>query len=154
MHLFQILAKRRCLAWTAIAIPGLVGAISPAAADPAPVASGMARIWVYRLNDPTEDPRIPLVRLNGASIGAAYQGSSFYRDVLPGNYQISVDGEYIGPPPSIAVSLQPGQVVYADVADNGNDSAAEFAITLAPPDIGAAEVAENSTSGGFFRRRW
>ena len=57
-----------------------------------PIAPGHARIWIYRDYLPSESLNMATVRINGAVIGYAQAaGGSFYRDVPPGQYLVSVD---------------------------------------------------------------
>jgi hypothetical protein len=52
---------------------------------------GTARIWIYRIFDPSITLATPYVRINGAIVAVAQLGRAFYRDVPPGNYLITVD---------------------------------------------------------------
>jgi hypothetical protein len=71
-----------------------------------PVPPQQARVWFYRVIDPSdENTTTPYVRLNGAIAGVPEQGGAFYRDVPPGRYQITVDSEGRAPaPPGTSLS--------------------------------------------------
>jgi hypothetical protein len=56
-----------------------------------PIPAGAARVWFYRINDPTESLGRPYIRLNDSIIGISDQGGAFYRDVPEGWYHITVD---------------------------------------------------------------
>jgi hypothetical protein len=60
------------------------------AADFPPIPPGSARIWFYRIYDPTESKGRPYIYMNGAIVGISEQGYAFYRDVLAGLYHVSV----------------------------------------------------------------
>src|ERR1700686_1670800 len=51
-----------------------------------PIPPGSARIWFYRVYDPTESKGRPSIYMNGAIVGNSEQGYAFYRDVLAGLY--------------------------------------------------------------------
>jgi hypothetical protein len=75
------------------------------------LVSGFIAVWT-----PYDNPTAPFVRLNGTIAGAPYPGGAFYRDVSPGFYHITVDSEGVGVNPSWDVTLNPGEVVYVNVA--------------------------------------
>ena len=56
-----------------------------------PVPPQQARVWFYRVVDPSSgNTTTPYVRLNGTIAGAPEQGGAFYRDVPPGRYHAYV----------------------------------------------------------------
>ena len=57
----------------------------------APIPPGSARIWFYRVYDPTESKGRPYIYMNGAIVGISEQGYAFYRDVPAGLYHVSVE---------------------------------------------------------------
>ncbi|HEV2097431.1 MAG TPA: hypothetical protein VGR45_00740 [Stellaceae bacterium] len=57
----------------------------------ADVPAGAARLWIYRDYEPYETLARPYVRLNGRVVGVSEPGGSFYRDVPPGPYRVTVD---------------------------------------------------------------
>ena len=61
------------------------------AVDLAPIPPGSARIWFYRVYDPTESMGRPYIYMNGTIVGISEQGYAFYRDVLAGLYHVSVE---------------------------------------------------------------
>ena len=72
---------------------GLLLMLSAAAcAPPAPQIAapppGQARIWFYRLWDPSESLNVANIDVNGVYAGSVEPGGSLYRDVNPGVYHI------------------------------------------------------------------
>jgi hypothetical protein len=150
--------------FAAIALVALVlGCAAPAATNAAaipPIPSGMARIWIYREYDPNLSLARPYVRLNGAIAGVSQPGGAFFRDVMPGDYAVTVDsiGEDVGQWASVAVV--PGQQVYLSVEnvpfwDCGGGGRRgtgwcrdTFYTRLQLPQVGAAEVARLPYTGG------
>ena len=50
------------------------------AVDFPPIPAGSARIWFYRVYDPTESKGPPYIYMNGVIVGISDQGYAFYRD--------------------------------------------------------------------------
>jgi hypothetical protein len=64
------------------------GCAQPTATVPVvapPIPSGQARVWFYRPWEPSESLNLALIDMNGSYVGAAENGSAFYRDVPPGH---------------------------------------------------------------------
>ena len=86
-------------------VAGLLLILSTTACATAPVPQvtapppGQARIWFYRLWDPSESLNAANIDVNGVYLGSVEPGSAFYRDVAPGVYQIV--------PPEPILRLQP-----------------------------------------------
>src|SRR5215472_17391082 len=59
--------------------------------DLPPILAGNARVWFYRVYDPTESKGRPFIYMNGAIVGISEQGGAFYRDVPAGRYHITVE---------------------------------------------------------------
>jgi hypothetical protein len=77
-----------------VALLLLAGCARPSpvsAVDFPPIPPGSARIWFYRVYDPTETKGRPYIFMNGAIVGISEQGYAFYRDVLAGLYHVSVE---------------------------------------------------------------
>ena len=64
----------------------------PQAAAPPP---GQARIWFYRLRNPSESLSVANIDLNGVYVGSVEPGGAFYRDVAPGTYNIMPQNQYL-----------------------------------------------------------
>jgi hypothetical protein len=58
-----------------------------------PIKAGFGRIYFYRSNSPIGSGIQPAIRLNGEDVGSAVPGGVFFRDVLPGNFEVSTETE-------------------------------------------------------------
>ncbi len=86
------------------------------AATVPPIAPGHARIWIYRDYQPSESLNLATVRINGAVTGYAQAaGGSFYRDVAPGDYLVSVDSFGRDTNQSTDLNLAPGQEAFIKI---------------------------------------
>jgi hypothetical protein len=56
-----------------------------------PIPTGKARLWFYRDYEPYETLARPYVRLNERVAGISEPGGTFYRDVVPVRYLVTVD---------------------------------------------------------------
>jgi hypothetical protein len=56
-----------------------------------PLPAGDARLWFYRDGGPRETQERPYLRLNGRIAGISEPNGTFYRDVAPGHYTVTVD---------------------------------------------------------------
>jgi len=80
-----------------------------------PLQPGMARIFFYRWLEPYETLSVATAFLNNQPVGLTEPGSVLYRDVVPGQYLISVQSEGRYPNQFKTVVLQPGDVTYARI---------------------------------------
>jgi hypothetical protein len=102
---------------------GLLLMLSAAACatPPAPQVSalppGQARIWFYRLWDPSESLNVANIDVNGAYVGSVEPGGAFYRDVAPGVYHIMPQNQYLDYNQNTNVAVVPGEQVYIAVLD-------------------------------------
>jgi hypothetical protein len=116
-----------------------------------PIPAGMARVWFYREDMPTETPQRPYVRMNGAVIGISEDGGAFYRDVPPGEYYVTVDSYGVDINQFPRVVLVAGQTVFLQVFGSkswASVDAAEwerptFYVWVMPNDVGAPAVARS-----------
>jgi hypothetical protein len=114
-----------------------------------PVPPQQARVWFYRVADPTDNnTTTPYVRLNGAIAGVPEQGGAFYRDVPPGRYQITVDSEGMSPSPSRDVALVAGDQIYARIGLGASWNGQGFTITVEPSEVGHAAIEHSKFYGG------
>jgi hypothetical protein len=87
------------------------GAAAPLGGPPL----GYARIWLYRYWEPYESLGRPYVRFNGAIVGISEPGGSFYRDVTPGEYDVTVDSLGQDVNQFARVGVAAGQQIYIQV---------------------------------------
>ena len=94
------------------------GCAQPTATVPVvapPIPSGQARVWFYRPWEPSESLNLALIDMNGSYVGAAENGSAFYRDVPPGHYHISPESFGRDFNQDRNVDLAPGQQLYVKI---------------------------------------
>ena len=140
----------------AAAILGLVllsGLAQPStAAGGAPIAAappGAARIWIYREYEPADTLARPFVRMNGAVIAISEPGGSFFRDVPPGVYTVTVDTVGHDVNQFVTISLAAAQTVFVKVESSKlwesdlNYTADTFYTRLIPPETAAREIARS-----------
>jgi hypothetical protein len=114
-----------------------------------PIPPQQARVWVYRDVDTADaNSTTPYVRLNGAIAGVPEQGGAFYRDVPPGNYQITVDSEGMSPSPSRDIAVAAGKQIYARIGLGGSWNGQGFTITVEPSAVGHAAIEHSKFYGG------
>ena len=85
--------------------------LAAACATPAPQVAapppGQARIWFYRLWDPSESLNVANIGMNGVYVGSVEPGGAFYRDVAPDVYQI-MHGKSVAGCTSLAALIRDG----------------------------------------------
>ena len=130
-----------------------------AAAIPGGPPPGSARIWVYRLYEPSVSLDRPYVRFNGRVVGISELGGAFYRDVAPGEYYVTVDSQGRDVNQFVRVGAAAGQQVYIEVQAlrewdcAGYDLHSQwcwptFYTRLQPPPVAAAAIARSKFYGG------
>ena len=117
------------------------------AVDLPPIPPGGARVWFYRVYDPTESKGRPYIYMNGAIVGISEQGYAFYRDVLAGLYHVSVESYGRDLFQFRDVALVPGQQAYVKIlslrsrVESGrNFSRDTFYVLIVPPTVAQAEI--------------
>ena len=151
--------RRIALGAVVTALAGWTAA-SPAAAQPAPapLRPGLARVWFYRDYEPYESLSRPYVRMNGRIVGISEPGGSFYRDVPPGQYTITVDSWGTDVNQFPVVNLAAGEIIYAKVeslsawsSDGGSRGGYKrdtFYVRLIPPQLALAELPSHPYDAG------
>jgi hypothetical protein len=137
------------------------GLFSPAvaAAFPGSPPSGYARIWVYRLYEPSVSLDRPYVRFNGRIVGISELGGAFDRDVAPGEYYVTADSLGRDVNQFVRIGAAAGQQIYIEVqvlqywGCAGYDLHSQFCwptfyTRLQPPQVAAAAIAQQ-----ILRRR-
>jgi hypothetical protein len=137
--------------------PAPAPAQSPASLPPV-VANG-ARIWFYQDGSPSDGLGVAVIRLNGNAAGLSQTNSSFYRDIAPGHYHISLDNPVNDINQTADIDIAPGQTAYIKIAtlDNwdtssggprGGGAHTTFYIWPMPTVTGATAVAHLPVYGG------
>jgi hypothetical protein len=116
-----------------------------------PQPPGTARLIFYRALTYYDSTAMTTVYLNGTPVGVSQVGSVFYRDVTPGQYDISVFSPRPYPNQFKSVVVGPGNVFYARIdtlpkppcptrvaaGDCGDDT---FIVTVVDPTSGFQQV--------------
>jgi len=90
---------------------------APQVAAPPP---GQARIWFYRLWDPSESLNVANIDVNGVYVGSVEPGGAFYRDVTPGVYHIVPQNQYLDYNQNTNVAVVPGFIAVLDLSSWAN----------------------------------
>jgi hypothetical protein len=135
----------------AVAVTGCTTPTGTAPAAAPPIPPGQARIWFYRLWEPSISLNVANVMLNDAPAGSVLpSGPGMYRDVPPGRYHISAQTYNVDTNQTRDVDLVAGQQVFAKVlavSDTSYDGAVtsfrrdNFYVWLMPPQVALAEIA-------------
>jgi hypothetical protein len=111
--------------YRAVAVAGLLlvaGCAVPqqmAAVPAGPIPPGQARIWFYRVYDPSLSRNIANVDLNGARMVSVLPGDGpAYRDVSSGSYHIAPESVGVDTNQTRDVNLAPGQEIYVKILDD------------------------------------
>jgi hypothetical protein len=139
----------------------LCDASAGSAAVPGGPPPGYARIWLYRYWEPYESLATPYVRLNGAIAGISQPGGSFYRDVAPGQYDVTVDSLGQDVNQFARIGVVAGQQIYIQVqvsrywdCGGGDDRGGggwcrpTFYTRLQIPEVATAAIAHLPVYGG------
>lgn len=112
-----------------------------------PIPPEGVRIWFYRVYDPTESKGRFYIYINGAIVGISEQGYAYYRDVLPGLYDVSVESYGRDLFQFRDVALVPGQQAYVKIlslrswVESGrNFSRDTFYVLVVPRTVAQAEI--------------
>jgi hypothetical protein len=126
-----------------------------AAVNLPPIPAGDARVWFYRVYDPSESKGRPFIYMNGAIIGISEQGGAFYRDVPAGRYHITVESYGRDLYQFEDVALVPGQQEYVKilslrswVQQNWNFGRDTFYVAVIPPGVAQPEISRYAFLGG------
>ncbi len=117
--------------------------------------AGQARIWIYRTYDPEITRQEPYVRINGQIVGVALLGRAYYRDVPPGNYEVTVDSRGTAPDQFARFGLAAGQTVFIKVDANNwwagmcrHCQVDTFYTLIQTPQLALADLASIPLAGG------
>ena len=113
----------RWFGWASGVLLIAAGCMQPlvtAAAAPQ-IPAGEARIWLYQGYEPPSGGAnysptlIPTIIVNGTAVGTVPSGRVFYRDVLPGHYDIAIPNLADIHYPSAHFDLLPGQQAFIKI---------------------------------------
>jgi hypothetical protein len=124
-----------------------------------PIPAGEARVWFYRDWGPYDALGTPYLRMNQAIVGVSEPGGALYRDVMPGQYHVTVDNYLSDPDQSRYVYLFPGQQAYFKIVSlknwiaGGNRNAGgyqrdTFYVWEIAPEVAQGDVARSQLYGG------
>jgi hypothetical protein len=116
-----------------------------------PLAPGDARLVFYRPLDPYATQSMPTLYLNGVASGITQNGGVLYRDVLPGQYDLTVEPSLPWPYQFKTVVVRPGDVFYISIetrpylaCGRANNTQAcygdTFILTVVDPNTGAQDT--------------
>ncbi len=92
-----------------------------AATAPGPLPPGEARIWFYRVYDPSLSRNTANVDLNGARAVSVQPGDGpAFVDVAPGSYHIAPESFGVDSNQTRDVTLAAGQTIYVKILDDPN----------------------------------
>jgi hypothetical protein len=121
-----------------------------------PIPRGEARVWFYRDVQPSVSSTRPYIRMNGRIVGVSEPGGTFYRDVPPGRYHVSVDSYLPDVGLTRDIDLAPGQQAYFKVlpvqvacGQEGTESVeTNFYVWTMPAAVAQAAVARSQFYAG------
>ncbi len=137
--------------------PPAVAQVEGQAAAVSQTAPGAARFWFYRVFFPEDSGGMPLVSVNGAPIGYALAGTSFYRDIPAGYYHLTVASEGLDLYQSQQVAVAPGQEVYVKIASlpswqdsaRGRQRDGTYYVMLVSPRLASLEMPVTRYASGY-----
>lgn len=104
-----------------------------------PPASGLGRIYFYRQEEPFLAAVEPRIIVNGKWVGTARYGEVFFRDALPGRYEVfSTDND----DDVVSFTLAEGETVYIKTAPKLDGISTLLTASKVAAETGAEEIAE------------
>jgi Protein of unknown function (DUF2846) len=122
-----------------------------------PPAPGTARLYFYRLLDPSDPELGTTVMLNEKPVGFSRNGTVLYRDVAPASYYISVASPGPYPFQFKTVQVQAGQTWYFRIeplaswsgcSGKGDCRGDTFVVEIVDPRQARVEIAPLGLTGG------
>jgi hypothetical protein len=118
---FQSCAKGAASILSLLLVAGCVPSPHMASVPPGPLPPGQARVWFYRVYDPSLSRNTANVDLNGARAVSVQPGDGpAFVDVAPGRYHIAPESFGIDTNQTRDVNLAAGQTVYVKILDDPN----------------------------------
>ena len=147
--------RRTCAALILFLLAGCAQLPPVAVVSLPAIPAGNARVWFYRVYDPTESKGRPHIYMNESIVGISEQGYVFYRDVPAGSYHITVESYGRDLYQFQDVALAPGQQEYVKilslrswVASQRNFGRDTFYVAIIPPEFAQVEVSHYPFLGG------
>jgi hypothetical protein len=148
--------RRACTAALVLLFLASCAQLPPVAVVSLPaVTAGNARVWFYRVYDPTESKGRPYIYMSDAIVGISEQGYAFYRDVPAGSYHITVESYGRDLYQFQDVVLASGQQEYVKilslrswVESQRNFSRDTFYVAIIPPQFAQVEISQYPFLGG------
>ena len=136
--------KRRLLMLSAAAL--LAGcATGPSVSDLGaripPIPQQMGRIWFYRSGTPFGAAVQPAILVNGSKVGDAVPGGAFWRDAMPGNYEVSTSTEVEN---KLTFTLAAGEVRFVETHIVPGILVGRIVPRLVQPEQGREDIASKS----------
>jgi hypothetical protein len=123
-----------------------------------PISAGESRVWFYRDWGPYDGRGTPYLRMNEAIVGVSEPGGALYRDVMPGQYHVTVDSYGHDFNQSREVYLFPGQQAYFKIVSLRNWIAGggrrtdfqrdTFYVWEMAPEVAQGDLARSQFYGG------
>jgi len=123
-----------------------------------PIPTGEARAWFYRDPGIYDAQGTPYIRMNEAIVAVSQPGGASYRDVLPGQYHVTVDSYGKDFNQTRDVYLFAGQQVYFKIVSlkswiegggrRNNFERDTFYVWEIVPEIAQSDVAHSQFYGG------
>lgn len=102
---------------------GLAAPVAAATPDQAPpIPAGQSRVWFLRQLLPGENQHPPMLYADGAPIAAIAAGTTFYRDLVPGQHAFTVENCLRQANTGQTITLQPGAQYALQVTQDDNGS--------------------------------
>jgi hypothetical protein len=80
-----------------------------------PIPPDEARVWFYRDSGLYDSQQQPYILMNGTIVGVSQPVGSFYFDVKPGFYHVTVQQYLDAPEEAANIDLTPGQQAYLKI---------------------------------------
>ena len=109
--------RDRVNAATLMLVLSATACVIPPAPEVTAPPPGQARIWFYRLWNPSESLNVANIDVNGVYVGSVEPGGAFYRDVAPGVYHIVPQNQYLDYNQNTNVAVVAGEQVFIAVLD-------------------------------------
>jgi hypothetical protein len=143
-------SRRVAVGGALLTLAACAAPLHTAAVPPGPIPPGQARIWFYRVYDPSLSRNIANVDLNGARAVSVLPGDGpAFVDVAPGSYHIAPESVGVDTNQTRDVTLAAGQEAFVKILDDptwvssGDRTAYQrdtFYAWLVPPQMAHAEM--------------